>query len=260
MIELYSNSDRVFETVSAYDSRLRLVMPRDAVEREERELIGFPPRDTWLVNPDTDKIDTPVDDRGFVDVDRLIQAVKATIDPSYQWPDKINEHHFYWEEEWYHSQLIGARALHFRELPVHKALLPIEFHCWLHRITIPPDVPDPELIRIRNMSWGVAKDLFNSSREYVRFEKRVRRRAELIERKPEILPVHFGGIDRAGQEYIEQMSQKHFEGIRMTLDRLDLIPEEDRFVDIDAEPHEIAATLGRIIVPVAMKLTNAIAA
>jgi len=198
---LYSNSDRVFEQVSEWDSRLQLVMPWEHEEREERPLLDFPPRDTWLINPETDKFDTPVDDRGFVDIDKLIAAVKATVDPEYTCPTHtLNEHHVYWEEEWYHSRLIGANALRFRELAVHKMLVPVPFHNWLHRITIPADVPDPELIRSRNNSWTVANALFKASRNIVQLERLARRREALIERKPEILPVRYAGVDVIGRE------------------------------------------------------------
>jgi hypothetical protein len=227
---------------------------------EEERAALIPPEEVWLINPDNDKFETPTDDRGFVDVHALIQAVKDTIDPEYEWPDDVNVHHFYWKEEWYHSRLIGANALRFRDLPVHKALLPVEFHNWLHRVTIPPDVPDPELIRRRNESWTVAADLFATSRGIVQWQKRARRRAELLERQPDILPSWYNGEDIIGREVFSRMAQKHFTGIELNLERLLRIPEEDRFVDVEATPHEIASMLGRLIVPGAMKLTSAVAA
>src|SRR4051812_48225255 len=109
---------------------------------ETARLLDYPPPDTWLINPDKDKFETPVDDRGFVDINTLIRAVKETVSSDYEWLDNVNVHHFYWKEEWYHSRFIGMNALRFRELPVHKALLPVEFHNWLHRVTLPPDIPD----------------------------------------------------------------------------------------------------------------------
>ncbi|MGH7240959.1 MAG: hypothetical protein ACREGB_01540 [Candidatus Saccharimonadales bacterium] len=220
----------------------------------------LPPPDVWLVDPRKDKFETPVDDRGFVDVPNLIQAVKDTIDSGYEWPSDANIHHFYWKEEWYHSRLIGANALRFRELPIHKALLPVEFHNWLHQITIPPDIPDPELIRRRNESWTVAEDLFRSSRNVVRWERRARRRAELVREQPGILPPTFAGEDLIGQEVLGKIIGKHFVGLELGLERLHRIPEDDRFVEADAGLHAFASALGKIIVPGALKLTSAVAA
>src|SRR4051812_35241310 len=64
---------------------------------------GWPDPDAWLINPFQDKIDTPTDDRGLVRYDALIQDIKDTLDPDYEWPNEVSLDHMYYEEEWYHS-------------------------------------------------------------------------------------------------------------------------------------------------------------
>lgn len=136
----------------------------------------LPPRDAWLIDPYRDKLDTPVDDRGLVIVDQLIQEVKATLDSSYEYGEKLNEHHFYWYKRWYDSDNYALHtAQHdFRNLGVHKGYLPKSFHNWLHEVTIPPPRPEPEVMAHRVESWRLAQSLFDRSRNIVAQEYRRR--------------------------------------------------------------------------------------
>ncbi|CAN5675794.1 hypothetical protein BH23PAT2_BH23PAT2_07540 [soil metagenome] len=51
-------------------------------------LPGLPPRDVWLINPEDplQKVETPTDFRGLIDIPGLIESVKETINPEYSWP------------------------------------------------------------------------------------------------------------------------------------------------------------------------------
>lgn len=221
---------------------------------------GLPPQEVWLINPKRDKFETPVDDRGFVDVPVLIQAVKDSIDPEYEWPTNLSVHHLYWKEEWYSSSFIGMNAQKFRELSIHKALLPRVFENWLHATTIPPDVPHPELMQARIKSWAVASDLFHSVRNAVQWERLARRRAMFVSANPEVLPKDFNGEDIIGKEVLAEIMAKNFGGIEIHLERLQAIPEEDRLIDPELGHEQLAIRLGKIIVPGYQKLTSAVAA
>ena len=221
---------------------------------------GLPPQEFWLINPERDKFETPVDDRGFVDVPTLVQAVKDSIDSEYKWPEHLSVHHLYWKEDWYSSPFIGMNGQKFRELPIHKALVPRVFENWLHYVTIPPDVPDPELMQRRVKSWTVASDLFHSVRSAVKWERLAKRRAEYISANPGVLPKEFNGEDIIGKEVLGQIMAKYFGGVEINLERIQAIPEEDRFVDPDLEHQELASQLGKLILPPSLKLINAVAA
>jgi hypothetical protein len=221
---------------------------------------GLPPEKYWLVDPAEKQIPTPVDARGLILVPELIQTVKNTVDPEYKWPPHLSVHHLYWEGWWYESAFAGDSARKFRELPIHKALVPRMFENWLHCITEPPDVPDPEVMEYRVEAWSVAESLFRSVRQAVNWERKARRRAALLERKPETLPEEFNGEDIIGREVIGASLQQHFAGMDRELARLERIPPEFRLVEPDESHITLAAQLGKIVGPRAMQLTRFAAA
>lgn len=221
---------------------------------------GLPPEEVWLINPARDKLLTPVDERGLIIIPELIQAVKGTVDPSYKWPPHLSVHHLYWEGWWYESRFAGDSARKFRELSIHKALLPRIFENWLHKVTEPPDVPDPEVMEYRVKAWNVAESLFRSVRQAVRWERMARRRAALLERKHDVLPDEFNGEDMIGREVIGAILDKHFKGMDREIARLEQIPREFRLVEPDGSHHNLAAQLGTIVMPRAMQLVRAVAA
>ena len=47
--------------------------------------LHLPPQDVWLpgFNPELDKLETPVDHRGLVDMERLVQIVASMVEPEY---------------------------------------------------------------------------------------------------------------------------------------------------------------------------------
>jgi hypothetical protein len=222
---------------------------------------GLPPEEVWLINPKTDKFETPVDGRGFIDVPVLIQAVKDTIDPEYVWPKNLSVHHLYWKEDWYSSRFMGMDAQKFRNLSPHKALVPRVFENWLHAVTIPPDVPDPFMMQQRIEAWTQARSLFDSAREVIRWERRARRREVLIEENPAVLPAEFNGEDKIGREIISRILGKHFTGFAMNVNRFLSLPEEHRPLEqLSDSPHDVANLLGKLVVPQTLKLTSAVAA
>lgn len=218
---------------------------------------GLPPQEYWLIDPAREKIETPVDDRGLIKVDELITCVKRTIDPDYIWPRHLSGHHIYWEKEWYE----GREARTFRELSVHKILVPRVFENWLHKATIAPRVPDEQTMRERVLAWTLARNLFEHARDVVVWERRGKRREELLMVKPWILPPAFRGEDKIGKEYIQQQTQRHFDGFLQGLEKYEQVPREVRLVEQPSQnPAEAARQLGVFTTKRALPMIGAVLA
>jgi hypothetical protein len=214
-------------------------------------VIGLPPEDAWLIDPANEKLITPVDERGLVIVSELVRAVKATVDSSYEWPVHLSVHHFYWAAGWYKSAFAGPHATISRELPIHKGLVPRVFENWLHKVTIAPDVPDPDVIDYRVEAWTVAEDLFKSMRQAIRAERRARRIADIAGVNEE---------SAVGLEAMADILHKNFRDIDDHLERLARIPSEFRLVESSDSLATLAARLGPIAMPKLVPLFRAVAA
>jgi hypothetical protein len=223
---------------------------------------GLPPREFWLLDPEKEKIVTPVDDRGLVVVPALIAAVRRTMHPRYKWGAPFDIHHFQWPDAWYlYREGYGRVNPHlFRELSIHKGLVPRTFHNWLHRITIPPSVPSEEVMHYRVEAWSVARDLFGEVQGVVQWERRMRRRATRLQQESGVLPPAFNGADIIGQAVMADVLAGNFRGIERHMARLDTIPQEHRLFEPSNSPVQLAAMLGRLVVPEAMPFTQSFAA
>lgn len=208
--------------------------------------------------PIRERIPTPTDERGLIDIPALLEAVKATIDPEYQWPTDPSDHHFYWPEAAYphdHEGLVNPAW--FRNLPIHKGRIPRVFENWLHEVTLPAPVPSTEVMHYRVESWRVAVHLFRSASKVVEWEQLAARRAEYADRNAESI-----GYDKEGNNIGEQVMAgiigRYFKGLDMHLERLGQVPPEFRLVEPNVSPQEIATRLGSLVLPRAMPLTNVI--
>lgn len=226
---------------------------------------SLPPPDARLFNPRVfvdDRIPTPTDSRGLVDIPQLIADVKETIDPSYQWTGELDVHHFYWYASLY-PYLKGdsnRNPAFFRNIPVHKGLVPRSFHEWLHIVTEPPPVPEPEVMSYRIEAWMVARDLFKMARKTVQWEKKQRRRRELVAANPDILSEGFNGEDIIGEEIMHEVLEKNFRGFERQLERQERIPEVYRILDITGTPKKVATNLGKLVARPSLNLISVIAA
>lgn len=221
---------------------------------------GLPPESVWLINPEQDKFETPIDERGLILVPELIQAVKDMVDTTYQWPMHLSVHHFYWHSGWYDSAFAGPYAQKFRDLPIHKGLVPRVFENWLHKVTIEPDVPDPEVMELRVQGWNAAEHLFRSVRQAVVWEKRARRREARIRQNPGIVPAEFDGEDVFGKEILQDILNRHFVSVERAIEQHQRVPQEFRLVQLSEQWEVLGEQLGRLIMPKAMQLVRAIAA
>ena len=199
-----------------------------------------------------EKIPTPTDERGLIEIDRLIADLNKTIDPAYEWPKGLSVHHFYWAGNKYpyvRDVTHAHNPAYFCNLPIHKGLLPRVFENYLHLITEEPPVPDQEVREYRVEAWQVAKDLFKSARKTIQWERRARRRRELVARNPAILADEFNGEDIIGEEFMHTMLEKNFHQLERQMHRNARIPREFRLLDFEASPRTIATALGKLVIP-----------
>lgn len=225
----------------------------------------LPPPDARLIDPhapDFLPLTTPVDERGIINIDSLIDQVKATVDPCYTWPKHASVHHFYWPESWYKIPYTEPREnpTVFRNLPINKGLVPRVFENWLHQITIPPVLPEREVRACTVEAWLVARDLFLMARKTVQWQRIAERRRQLISENPTMINEGFNGSDVIGEEIMHEIFEKNFRGVTRHLERNAQLPEAFRLLPTSNEPATIAQALGKIIVPRSLKLVNRVAA
>lgn len=103
-----------------------------------------PPPEMQLWNAAQEKLETPLDARGMVDLDELVKVTKQTVDGEYDWTSPFNDvHHLQWPNAAYED----TTEHDFRELARRKAYLPRKFHNWVHVVTEPPPLPTKEAMR-----------------------------------------------------------------------------------------------------------------
>lgn len=212
---------------------------------------SLPPPDARLLIPKhyEEKLPTPLDHHGFVDIDKTIELVLSTVDPSYVWPKEVSVHHFQWPEHNYPNILSVPKPHNpylFRNLPIQKGLLLRCFENVLHDVTQSPPVPDNDEMANRVEAWAVVKDLFGSARQTVQWQKRQKRRRELISSNPGIVPEGFDGQDVIGEEIMYEILEKHSRSFELLLEKQEQIPREHRIVEIVPSPEVMAQRLGRL--------------
>lgn len=204
---------------------------------------GLPPQEFWLVDPKSktfEPIPTPTDDRRLILVDELISAVMPTIAPEYGWrtgPKDVNEHHLRWPKRDYKRMPWRPNTDNprfFWNLPTERAILPIQFHNWLHEVTEPPPVPKKEVRRLRAESWRVAYNLFNKVDYGV---KKLQSEGLLPEVKEE---------DQIAIEYMTEALERNFMGVERYLESMRRIPQELRVLQPYDEAHALAVELGSV--------------
>lgn len=209
---------------------------------------GLPPIDVRLITDD-DKFHTPVDDRGLIDIPRLIKHVKRTIDPSYEWPtDSTNVHHFYWPAVQYPHIDKYDRDINtalFRNQPNNKGQMPLLFHNWLHRVTIPPPVPDLEIIEYQMEAWNVTRSLFHSVKNARHWQRKMQRSKNIASSPDYKDDVH----DQIDIEVIEAIMDKHFIGVEACREKLGQVHPEFRLADPEEPFEKLVASLGKIMAP-----------
>ncbi len=201
----------------------------------------LPPRELWRFNPDEDeRLPTPVDERGLVDVEKLINLVKTTVDPAFTWKpsEEPNRHHLYWRQGYYPVEPENSvNPREFRNLAVNKILIPRIFHNWLHVVTDEPPVPSVEVMHYRIEAQRVALELFKSARK----SKRLIR------------------LNKLSDAELEERLSRNFEEFSANLERAYAIPEEYRLIDFSDYKLETARdiqVIGNRLGELAVKCTT----
>jgi hypothetical protein len=222
---------------------------------EETWREDLPPAEYWAIDP-SKTMRTPVDSRGLIIVDELVEGVKAYVCPEYEWNGPSDIHHLYFYAAWYELTELesgGAVPSHrFRELPVNKLLIPRLFHNVLHAVTEPAAMPSPTIMRYYIDAWTAARDLFVSVRKAVHVERMSRRRLEKAG-DTGLTPEQ----EEVGQEIIEETLRRHFRGISRHLGALSLLPEEFRPFDLDRDVRDAMGQLGDILLHGRQRQTRA---
>lgn len=226
---------------------------------ENDKISCLPPKDVRLLTDD-DKIITPIDERGLVDIPLLIREVKQSVHSSYEWPvDETNVHHFYWPAVQYpHVEFenIGVNTAQFRNQAINKGRLPLLFHNWLHRVTVPPPVPEIKVIEYSTEAWNVTRSLFYSvknARHWQRKSERIKSINLHYESVHTCRAREFNDIDI---DAIEHIMDKHFIGIEECREKLGKVHPEFQLISPNDTFEDMVRYLGKIMAPSALTLTR----
>jgi hypothetical protein len=212
--------------------------------------LWLPPRELWLIDPDKEKIPTPVDDRGIVDIPKTIEAVRQQVDPSYEFPAIfLGEHHFHWAGNKYSrepSTKWGIVPAQFRDLPPLKGDIGRVLENFLHLITEEPPVPSEEVMYHYSEAWRVAKNLFACARAGLKNEHLAKRQARRVELGLDVFPKDPNRENRVGKEYFGSIKSKIEQNRDKYLAELERVPPEFRLVSPNTSPKKVAERVGRL--------------
>lgn len=162
-------------------------------------------------------VPTPVDSRGIVIPERVIDIVKSVYPPDipiYTPGEEVSIHELHWEASAYTT----ATAKTFRMLPPLRLRLPRSFHSVLHIATLPVKPPREETMRRYNENWQIALSLFSAA-------SLVRKQRGLTRRRLRELADHIEQYDKISDEMLsetihyfakrEEGSLRHFARVAM---------------------------------------------
>ena len=206
---------------------------------------NLPPENMRLLSPNQ-KIETILDSRGLVDFVATARAVKATIRPEYDFIQAsgfFDEHHLQWPRDSYNFDLPGGgSAAEFDNLAISRAKLPRVFHNWLHHVTEPPPLPDPEVMQYRIDAQRVALSLLSTVRAGKRRERSQHRRH-----------ISDSEIRRNLMRYLEEFETQVERADRIPPD-FQLLPlNQLRRINTVEDMFKIGAALGKLAVPMSVK-------
>lgn len=211
----------------------------------------MPPYELRLIDVG-ERIPTPVNSYGLIDVTRLVQNVRATIDENYAWSTDLSGHHIHWPEAWYPYALqskITPNPARFRSLPPNIIFVSREFENWLHEVTIPAKPPEEEVMKHVCDAWDVGQNLYKIATRSVAWERRARRRRAYVAANPSVVAANPGGEDVFAEEYFGEILARNGRILDSERRRNATIPPQFRFVNLEAPVEHIGRELGKLCVP-----------
>jgi hypothetical protein len=144
------------------------------LEKDMQARPWLPPESVRLWNIDKQgKLATPLDERGLVDLDKLVALGVQNVEGDYSWTSTFNDvHHLQWPAAHY-AESCELPGHEFRELVQRKAYLPRQFHNWLHILTLPPPIPSEEVMRHSIDAERTARALASTAQLAVRLTRMV---------------------------------------------------------------------------------------
>lgn len=214
------------------------------------------PRDYWQAIP------TPVDDRGLILVDQLMETVKELVDPGYPWHPYTSKHHIYNEAAWYDNlpELGIYNPYRFRNLAINKVKVPRQFENLLHWTTRPAEIPDADVRAYRVEAWEVALRLWRKAEQTIEDEALWTGRMADIASRPDTINPEWQGEDRISDEHFATTLEKHFYIIEQQWELNEKIPPDLRVLEFDPSPEVVAQRLGSIVRGKAVNFVPLIAA
>ena len=170
--------------------------------------------------------------------DALIRNVIELAPAGYKWRGPRTMHHLYWASENYKQpNLFNDRMdvmRRFRELPVHKVMLPSEFHNFLHEVTTQVETPSSDVMRRRIAGWVLSAPLLRIISSLEDSIDLWHGRKEDVEANPDRLPERYNGIDIACKEWYSDTLSRHFRGLEHHHGSgpIEYFDESDLFVDL----------------------------
>ncbi len=216
-----------------------VIPPDEAAEETLRAYKdGLPHQDFWEFDPRKQKIPTPVDELGMVDDVQLVKDVKATIKPGYLWTGDSDRHHLYWTQADYAKVQAETsfKALAFRNSPQHIIRVQRIFHNWIHAVTVPPPIPEPDIMNYRIEAWSIASSFF-------KMVQSTSHNARVIERER----VRRNGFTEVQERLLNAIMRRETEGLLRHVDDLAKIPEEHVPINLNLPFHEAAGRIGHIV-------------
>jgi hypothetical protein len=233
-------------------------------DEEPQRYSWLPPREYWTW--DGEKFQVPVDHLGFIAMNEVISLVKSTVAPEYAWMRgraHENIHHDYFEDlDYQYLPGITFSPAVFRQLPINKHTLPKDLHGMLHTVMEKPVRPAIEVMDNRVRAYKATKNLFDSARKIIKWERKSVRREGVRDSHPDIArPKRLKDgtelINLSDIEYIIKVLERQDRGVSRHIEELERVPAEFRLIEPASTPRQLARQLeeiGRLVVPQSVKV------
>ena len=200
---------------------------------------GLPAQEFWLEDPATYKIEVKLNSKGLVDDKALIADVQSTIHPDFIWAGRADRHHLYWPRADYVTmqQTSESKAYAFRMVGTNVIRVQRVFHNWIHAITLPPPMPEPEVMQYSLETWEIMGNFYKAVRQTVNHQRKFAREEQR----------RISGYSEQGKELVRTSLSRELSGVIMHLEALENVPEEYWPFRRDAKVRFAAGRVGQVI-------------